>query len=1021
LLRLIVAVLFAVPALAQTAEVSGTVRDSSKAVLPGAVVTATHQETNAHRSVTTSMEGVYVLAALAPGTYTFEVQATGFQTARETSVKLDVGQSARFDFTLKPGDVQQSVTVNAEAALVKTDSATVSTVINRDFIENLPLNGRSFQSLIALTPGVVLTKATFGEQGQFSVNGQRANANYFTIDGVSANIGVSAGLTLVQSASGSLPGLGATGGTNTLVSIEALEEFRVQTSGYSPEYGRMPGAQITILTRSGTNALHGALFDFFRNDALDATNWFANAYRLPKPALRQHDFGGVLGGPVLRNRTFYFVSYEGLRLRQPQVESTDVPSLFLRKSSPQAIRTFLNAFPLPNGPDGKFGFSQFVASYTDTSTLNATSIRMDQLIGTRVTLFGRYNHAPSDSVARLFAVSNPTTTIANTDTLTAGATAIVTPHLSNEARFNFSYTTGESFSRLDNFGGAVAVDPAAFFPSFADPKNSFGGLFLSGGINSNFYLGKNVQNSQRQYNVVDAVSFTTGTHQIKLGVDFRRIATLNSPRAYDLFAYFAGAGVIGGHTALTTIDAQEDITVYFNNLSAFAQDTWKTTPRLSLTYGVRWEFNPAPHGSKPLYTFTNYGDPRNIAPAPVGTPLYKSTWKNFGPRIGAAYQLDPRPGRETTLRGGFGMFYDLGSGIISQSASGWPYFRTESFLNGTFFPLPDSLAAAPPFSLTPPIASIYGAQRGLSLPVTYQWNITLERALGRSNAISVGYVGAAGRNLLRQEYWVKPNDDITYAYLLRNDAFSNFHSLQAQFQRRLSRGLQALVSYTYGKSLDNNSNDSSSHLIAAAVNPKSDYGPSEFDIRQTLAAAFSYNLPKARMLKPLTRDWALDGVFSARSSTPVDVTYSGDIGYGVYTWRPDVVAGQSLYLADSNVAGGRRFNPDAFEFPNTYPGRQGTLGRNVLRGFPIEQLNLTIRREFPLYERARLQFRGEMFNTLNHPSFADPSGAMQSTQFGYSTQMLSQSLGRGGVNAGLNPLYQIGGPRSIQLALRVVF
>ena len=160
---------------------------------------------------------------------------------------------------------------------------------------------------------------------------------------------------------------------------------------------------------------------------------------------------------------------------------------------------------------------------------------------------------------------------------------------------------------------------------------------------------------------------------------------------------------------------------------------------------------------------------------------------------------------------------------------------------------------------------------------------------------------------------------------------------------------------------------------------------------------------------------------SARTATPVGITYSADIGYGLYNWRPDVVSGEPLYIADPNVAGGRRFNPDAFETPNTYPGRQGTLGRNVMRGFPLEQLNLTIRREFQLYERARLQFRAEMFNALNHPAFADPSGAMQSTEFGYSTQMVSQSLGRGGLNGGLNPLYQIGGPRSIQLALRLVF
>jgi hypothetical protein len=298
----------------------------------------------------------------------------------------------------------------------------------------------------------------------------------------------------------------------------------------------------------------------------------------------------------------------------------------------------------------------------------------------------------------------------------------------------------------------------------------------------------------------------------------------------------------------------------------------------------------------------------------------------------------------------------------------------------------------------------------------------MERGLGRSNVLSVSYVAAAGRRLLRQEYWVNPNDNITYAYLLRNNAFSNFQSLQAQFQRRLAHGLQALVSYTYGKSLDNNSNDSSSHLIALAIDPKNDYGPSDFDIRQTLSAAFTWQVPSVRgRWKPLARDWALDGVVLARSSTPVDVTYYHDIGYGLYTFRPDVVPGQPLYLSDPNVAGGQRFNADAFETPNTYPGRQGTLGRNVMRGFPIEQLNLSIRREFPLYERARLQFRAEMFNALNHPAFADPSGAMLSPQFGYSTEMLGRSLGRGGVNGGLNPLYQIGGPRSIQLALRIAF
>lgn len=463
--------IFVVSALAQNAELSGVVRDPSDAVIPNASVTARNDDTAAVRAASTSAEGIYTLSLLPPGRYTVEIRAPGFYTVTHRGIRLSVGQAARLDVTLQPGALEQSVTVSAEAALLKTDSATISTIVNRQFIENLPLNGRSFQSLIALTPGVVLTKATFGEQGQFSVNGQRANANYFTIDGASANIGVSAGLTLVQSASGSLPGLGATGGTNTLVSVEALEEFRVQTSGYAPEYGRMPGAQVTILTRSGTNDFHGALFNFFRNDGLDANDWFASAYSLPKPALRQNDFGGVLGGPVRlprlyhgRDRTFFFFSYEGLRLRQPQVLATDVPSLAVRNQAGRSVRPFLEAFPLPNRPEGRLGFATFVSSFSDASSLDATSLRLDHLFGTRVSVFGRYNHAPSNYTARLFALNNPTDTIANTGTLTAGATVLMTPRLVAEMRFNWSHTTGGELQPARRFRRRKADRPKAVLP-----------------------------------------------------------------------------------------------------------------------------------------------------------------------------------------------------------------------------------------------------------------------------------------------------------------------------------------------------------------------------------------------------------------------------------------------------------------------------------------------------------------------------------------------------------------------------
>jgi len=1030
-LRIIATLAMISAAYGQTAELAGVVRDPSQALVPGAIITAVNEGTHNKRGTKASNEGFYRLPLLEPGSYTLTAESTGFRPAIVRGVKLDVGQSARLDFSLEIPGTGERVEVNAEASLLRSDSAAVSTVIDRHLIENLPLNGRSFQSLIALTPGVVLTKATFGEQGQFSVNGQRANGNYFTIDGAGANIGVSAGLTLVQSSSGSLPGLGATGGTNTLVAVEAMQEFRVQTSGYAPEYGRTPGAQISIVTRSGTNQLHGALFDFFRNDALDSNDWFANANSLPKPELRQNDFGGTLGGPLFipklyngRDHTFFFFSYEGLRLRQPQVESTDVPSLSVRKDSPDNLQPYLNSFPLPNRPDTRYGFAPFVASFTDSATLDATSLRIDHSIGNRLTLFGRYNYAPSNNTARLFAINNPIDTIANTTTLTLGATSLISPRLNNDLRVNFSKTTGESYSRLDTFGGATPISPTLFFPPFADPKNSFGGFFLSGGVNSSWYLGKNVANAQRQYNLVDTVSFITGSHQIKFGVDYRRISTYNGPRAYDQFAYFTGAtGATSGRSSEVVIEAQDAGSILFRNISSFAQDIWKVNPRLTITYGLRWEINPAPEGgpNHPLYTFTGYQNSKQIQLAPVGTPLYNTTWTNFAPRLGIAYQLSGARGRETTLRGGFGLFYDLGAGIIGQSASGFPYYRSIVFYDGIFFPLPPEAAHPPPFSLSPPVASIYGAVNGLKMPVTYEWNIAIERALGQSNALSVSWVGAAGRNLLRQDYFVNPNDNFTYAYLLRNTGFSDFESLQAQFQRRLARGLAALASYTWGHSLDNASNDSASHLAAIIVNPQSDRGPSDFDIRHTLSAAFTYDVAHGKHLAFPLRNWGVDGVFTFRTATPVDVTYSRDLGYGLYTFRPDIVFGTPIYIDDSTVAGGRRFNPDAFTLQSDYPGRQGALGRNVLRGFSLSQLNFTLRREFPLVEQAKLQFRAEMFNALNHPNFADPIGLLQSPQFGYSVQMLGRDLGRGGVNAGLNPLYQIGGPRSIQLALRLVF
>src|SRR5215469_11639344 len=308
--------------------INGRITDSSHSAIADAKVTAVNVGTNFRYEAATNSSGEYYFANLPPGSYSLEIEKAGFKKLVRPDVTLHVQDALHIDFEMTLGPSKESVTVEAGVPLVNTTDATVSTVIDRNFVEDLPLNGRSFQTLIMLTPGVVVTATAFDDQGQFSVNGQRANANYFTVDGVSANFGVTGYVALVQTAGGALPALSAQGGTNSLVSVEAMQEFRVQTSSFAPEFGRTPGGQISIVTRSGTNDFHGTLFEYLRNDVLDANDWF-NGYTnhppLPKARDRQNDFGGVFGGPIAKDKTFFFFSYEGLRLRQPSTQESTVP------------------------------------------------------------------------------------------------------------------------------------------------------------------------------------------------------------------------------------------------------------------------------------------------------------------------------------------------------------------------------------------------------------------------------------------------------------------------------------------------------------------------------------------------------------------------------------------------------------------------------------------------------------------------------------------------------------------------
>src|SRR5271166_470333 len=1019
------------------ASITGRVTDPSKALVVDAKVSAISASTTFRYETATNGSGEYYLTNLPPGGYRIEIEKAGFRKLIKPDLIVHIQDALEINFEMTLGSSSESITVEAGAPQVNTESGTVSTVIDSTLVNNIPLNGRSFQTLIMLTPGVVVTATAYDDQGQFSVNGQRADANYFTVDGVSANFGVNGSAPLTQTASGALPALSALGGTNSLVSVDDMQEFRIQTSSFAPEFGRTPGGQISILTRSGTSAFHGTAFEYFRNDVLDANDWFSNFNHIQKPEERQNDFGGVFGGPVIKDKTFFFFSYEGLRLRQPSTQESVVPDTSSRQQAQATMQPYLKAFPVQNGAELGAGVAQFNGSYSNPASLDAYSIRMDQVINSKLNLFGRYNYSPSSITQRGpfpsngVVLSNTESLSSSLQTFTVGLTQIINQGISNEVRANYSNDRVGTEYALDNFGGAVPLPDSVLFPAGFSSTNGAFALYIAGV--GEFFKGKNATDEQRQVNLLDNLSLIAGSHQLKFGVDYRWLSPFTSPHAYVQLAVFSGltntpGGALSGTAVVADIEALQSNALLSHNFSFYGQDTWKITPRLTVMYGLRCDINPPLKGknlANDPFAVTGLNDPANLALAPRGTSLYQTTYGNFAPRVGVAYQLGGGANWTSVLRGGFGVFYDLGSGSLGGVSSYFPYSNFK-VLPGAPVPLSTQNAAPPALTTNPPVQNILVAEPNLKLPRTYQWNTAFEQALGSSQSLSATYVGAIGRDLLRVTDLFDPNPDFGFVAVTDNSATSDYHALQLKFERRLSQGLQALASYTWSHSIDIASTDAAFNYLNtpnSVGNPNIDRGNSDFDIRHAFTAGVTYNLPSPgwnSVAHATLGGWSVDSFIFARTAPPADV-----VGGLVFTDaialypRPNVVPGVPLVLYGSQYPGGKAFNPAAFTEPVT--GQQGDFGRNVLRGFGAWQADVAFQRQFRLTEKVGLRFRGEFFNIFNHPNFGPPNNNLTSPLFGFSTQILASSLGSGGTNGGFNPLYQIGGPRSIQLALKLPF
>jgi hypothetical protein len=1042
---LLAVVAVAVPSFAQTetARVSGQITDAAGRSVPKAEVRIVNLATGATSVATTNDDGIYSVIGLIPGRYRITVQKQGFREVIVDGLTLNIQDVVAQNVQLQVGSLSEAVTVTASGVNMNTTDAAVSTVVDRNFIENMPLNGRSFQDLILLTPGIVTvspqgTSNVLGYTGEFSVNGQRTEANSYSVDGVSANIGVAIGTVQTPAASGSLPASTALGTTQSLVSVDALQEFRVQSSSYSSEYGRNPGGQFSFVTRSGTNDWHGSLFDYLRNDAFDANDWFNNYYDLEKSAERQNDFGGTLGGPIRiprlyngKDRTFFFFSYEGLRLIEPQAASVSyVPTAAVRNAAPATLEPIVKAFPLPNcgttipncSNDLGNGLGEFVGGWSNPSSIDAYSVRLDHALSSNEKVFFRFGSTSSRAASREGgAFASPSVEFASkflTRTYTLGWTSTFSKILTNDLRFNYSSNDATSTQTPTDFADAQAVDLLALQ---GIPEDAIAGVKVAVLVNGLFpsvfqanYIGK-----QRVWNLVDGLSQSWGRHQLKFGADYRRLSPAASQFNPFIQYEYLGTSGLDSNRGVAFGETFLPMHPYFQNFSLFAQDEVRVSSRVSLSLGVRWDVNPAPSDSNGRLPYVVQGSSAGtVALAPAGTPLWETDWHSLAPRFGVAYVLQTRPGYETVVRAGGGLFFDTGQqlgGLVYQGP-GQSASQFQFSIGGSPVSFPEPLDEVAPVVVNPPVppySTAYGFTPNLHLPFTWQTNVSIQQAFGDSQAVTVSYVGAFARKLLEEKELANLdtiNPSFTTVILVQNGSTSDYNALQIQYQRRLSHGLQALASYTLSHSIDYGSQNNALPYVR---------GNSDFDVRHNFSSAISYSLPgdfKNRAASALLHGWALDDRLMARSAFPVTLVGSGyvDPATGQYQYLGlDVVPNQPIYLYGPQFPGNRAINPAAFSNPAA--GEVGNAPRNFVRGFGSWQMDVALRREIALRENWKLQFRAEAFNVFNHPNFGTVDSTISDPLFGQATATLAQSLGV------LSPLYQMGGPRSMQLALKLMF
>jgi outer membrane receptor protein involved in Fe transport len=965
-----------------SATLLGTVTDPAGAAIPNASIQVKNVGTAQTQQITTDGQGRYTAPDLPVGNYEAQASAQGFQTMVRRGITLTVGQQAVVDFSMMVGQSQQTVTVDAQVSQVDTESTTVQSVVEQKQINDLPLNGRNFTDLITLVPGVAGGSQIgnggfnllYGVENNFSVSGARSEGQAYLMDG-----------TDIQGFWAHGSGSGVMG---TTLGVEAIAEFSVLTNTYGAQYGGN-GAVVNTVSKSGTNEWHGSAYEFFRNSALDARNFYDGS---TIPAYRQNQFGGSFGGPIKKDKLFFFVTDEELRKSQGQTEVSYVPDAAAHAGPVSPLTApILALYPLPQVDLGN-GIGTYSSVASTVGNENYLLTRIDYNISSKDSLFVRYIRDGANIVYPFLGSPLPpfwpeVGTTAN-HFATVEYRHLFSSNIINLLRFSFTRTFESDVEQHPIQTPALNFEPIA---------GQNGGVNITGLQSIGPSIFAPLGEAQNKFPLSDDVIWTKGAHSIRFGGVLSRVQTNFFQQGWDggfynfggLGAFLAGVPYLFIGPEPNQRDSYRDFREI--DVSGYVNDDWKVTSRLTVNAGLRYDFVTDPTTDiQPLNTIVNppYGTFQRVSHVFAGNP----SLRNFEPRLGVAW--DPFGDHKTSIRAGAGIFFDP---IEARSYASGYYFNPPyalAFVGLPSFPNPFPGALPPP-------AQLVGADYNTThTPHMYQWNFNIQRELFPNTTLTVGYVGSrgldlyVGRDINPVEPTVvngvdvfgtatpgvigitpNPRENPAGSALGSEAPVSNssYNSLQVGFNRRFSHGVQSLLSYTWSKCMDD---ASGAYGLEGGIdwsdplNGSFDRGRCLFDRPQVLRWSGVYALPFQQ--NPFVKGWQVSGNLTAQSGSPWNVTVgfdqSGNDEAG--SERPNLIlpAGQAITGNINDWA-----NPAAFGLPAA--GTLGNLQRDFLWGPGIVTVDFAVMKDTQIKERYHLQFRAEFFNILNHPNFSLPNAS----------------------------------------------